>query len=325
MSRGHRARVTTTAEKVDIMSTRTRAGIAAIALVGVFGVSACQADVTVVGGSSGNPSAPTDQGTSDGGSSSAPTSDGGSASSSGPDQKSGPTHKDVDFPKTKPSPGDIDGKVVANDDDRKAVPDTTLPVFAPDDSKADDLGKIPNAEWPDAQQLFSVKELKHVFPDASSISIRNCLPKKDYSTDSLTAHNATCDMMIKMPGDDYSTSKVTVTIQGVGTEDYMLDGFDDYRKIDRKTTKDLKDQKKVFYYKDGAFGTQRYTNSFGTADVVIGNGKAAMEVRLAPSGFSELAGEDHRYDYSSKKESPADKVFREQIMPLLLQLLVQRM
>ncbi len=301
--------------------TRTRAGIAALAVVGVIGVSACQADVTVVG-SGGSTAAPSGQSSPDSG---GDTSASGGDTSSPQPTTTGPTHKKVDFPKAKPSPGDVDPKLVKGDEDRKAVPDPTLPVFAPDASKADDLGKIPNTEWPDAQQLFSVKELKHVFPDASSVSIRNCLPKKDYSTDNLTAHNATCDLSIKMPGDDYSTSKVTVTIQDVGTEKDMLDGFDDYRKIDRKTTKDLKQQGKVFYYKDGSFGTQRYTNSFGTADVVIGNGKVAMEVRLAPSGFYDLAGEDHAYDYSSKKESPADKVFRQQIMPLLLKLLVQRM
>ncbi len=305
------------------MRTRTRAGIAALALTGVVGLSACQADVTVVGGSTGDASAPTGQATQAPQSTDSPQSDDG-GSSSDDAATSSATHHAVDFPKAKPSPGDPKGTVVANDAGRKVVPDTTLPVFAPDPSSADSDGKIPNTQWPDAQDLFSVKELKHVFPDASSIGIRNCLPTKDYSTDSLTAHNATCDIIVKMPGDTYSNSKVTVTIEEVGTQETMLDDFDDYRKISRKTTKKMHDEGRYFYYQDGSFGTQRYTNSFGEAKTIIGNGKTSMEVELDPSGFYDLAGDDD-HDFDVKKESKSEKMFRQQIMPLLLQLLVQRM
>ncbi len=289
----------------------------ALAVAGAIGLSACQADVTVVGGPTGGAAAPTGQATQ------APQGNGSGGASDDGAQQNGATHHPVDFPKTKPSPGDPKGTVVANDAGRKVVPDTTLPVFAPDPSTADDDGEIPNTQWPDAQDLFSVKELKHVFPDASSISIRNCLPTKDYSTDSLTAHNATCDIIIKMPGDTYSNSKVTVTVEGVGTQKAMLDDFDSYRKVSRKTSKKLHDEARYFYYQDGSFGTQRYTNHFGEAKVLIGNGKTSMEVELDPSGFYDLAEDNDEFDVD--KESKSEKIFRQQIMPLLLQLLVQRM
>ncbi|TWP35123.1 hypothetical protein [Leekyejoonella antrihumi] len=290
------------------MKTGTRAGVSALALTSILGLAACQNNVTVVGAPTGG-TGPTSSDT-------APSA-GGDTPSGGGDSGGASKHTTPSFPKAAPSPGDLAGTVVANTAGRKAVPDTTLPLLAPDPANADNHGKIPNTEWPDAQNLFSIKELKQVFPDAESIAIRNCLPAKDYTTDSLTAHNATCDIMVKMPSDDSLTSKVTVTIEDVGKQQDLLSDFDDYRKIDRQTTKKLKDTSNVFYYKDGSFGTERYTHSFGNAEAIVGNGKTAMKVELDPSGFYGLDPND---DYNGSK-----KIFREQIMPLLLQLLVQRM
>lgn len=208
----------------------------------------------------------------------------------------------------KPGQWDSPGVVVANKDGRKLVFDKKLPVYDPPITD----GGVAQSDWPVAGRLLSIKELIGIFPDATKIGFTPDGPTKLTITPSLK-------------GDSNSSSHeqntLTIAITSVGTEDSILNAYDSKRSSDRTvyTEGGGKPSDGHVYYKDGAFRTQRLSIEPDNGDnyiAIIGNGRTAMQLKITYDGFITF------YDLGS---DDSNHVMRQQVMPLILQLLAARM
>lgn len=206
-----------------------------------------------------------------------------------------------------PGKWDSPGVVVANDDGRKLVFDKSLPVYDPPVKD----GGVAQTDWPVAGRLLSMKELIGVFPDATQIAFNPEGPTKLVITPVLSADS----------NPDKYPNTITITINDVGTENTILSAYDSKRASNRTvyTNGDGSPSSGHVYYKDGSFNTQRLSiepDSGDKYDVVIGNGRTAMRLSIKYDGFISF--------YDSGNDDP-EHVMRQQIMPLILQLLAKRM
>ncbi|HWC23257.1 MAG TPA: hypothetical protein VG502_13245 [Flexivirga sp.] len=207
----------------------------------------------------------------------------------------------------KPGQWDSPGVVVANKDGRKLVFDKKLPVYDPPITD----GGVAQSDWPVAGRLLSIKELIGLFPDATKIGFTPDGPTKLVVTPSLKGDSNS---------ENATKNTITIDITSVGTEDSVLTAYDSKRSSDRTVYTDAggKPSSGHTYYKDGAFKTQRLSIEPDDGDtyiVVIGNGRTAMQLKVAYDGFYSLDGDG--FD--------SDTVMQQQIMPLILQLLAARM
>lgn len=208
----------------------------------------------------------------------------------------------------KPGQWDSPGVVVANDAGRKVVLDKSLPVFDPPVTD----GGVAQTDWPEAGRLLSIKELIGVFPDATKIGFTPEGPTKLVITPSLKGDSNSKNV---------TKNKITLTVDSVGTEDSVLAAFDSKRSSDRTvyTQGGGEPSDGHIYYKDGSFKTQRLSvepDNGDKYDVVIGNGRTAMRLSVKYDGFITF------YDMGS---DDSNHTMRQQIMPLILQLLAARM
>ncbi|RNI23213.1 hypothetical protein [Flexivirga caeni] len=239
---------------------------------------------------------------------------GGSGSSATTTATSTAPQPNGPYLKQKPSPGDSPGVVVANKQGRKVVLDKSLPVYDPPVQD----GAVPQADWPVAGRLLSIKELLGVFPDAIQIAFNPEGPTKLVVTPQL-------------PGDSDPKkypNTISITINKVGTESSILAAYDSSRASDRtvQTQSSGKPSSGYIYYDDGAFGTQRLRMTpapFSSSNdsltstylVVIGNGRTAMQLTVSFGGFFSL----------DPSGFGSDKIMQQQVMPLIFQLLAARM
>lgn len=205
-----------------------------------------------------------------------------------------------------PGQWDSPGVVVANTAGRKVVLDNSLPVYDPPVKD----GGVAQNDWPVAGRLLSIKELIGVFPDATQIAFNPQGPTKLVVTPQLSGDSDPK----KYP------NTITITINDVGTENFILAAYDSKRSSDRTvyTAPGGKPNSGHVYYKDGSFNTQRLSiepDDGDKYDVVIGNGRTAMRLSITYDGFLSL--DQNGFD--------SDKVMEQQVMPLILQLLAARM
>ncbi len=204
----------------------------------------------------------------------------------------------------------VPGKVVPNKDGRKAAPDgtkwTSLKLVG---------DEVPDEGWPDAQKLFSKKELDAIFPDAKSMKYMNCNESNYLGTDgNQTAHQTECELVIVMPGDSPNVpSHLNIRMRGFGPKQELLERWDRSMEIYKKL-----DSSRYTFYEDGSFGAARVMTNGITTRVLLANDKIAGEFSFGVIGFFHLTGEQFDYDESKK-------IFGEQIMPLLIQTLAAHM
>lgn len=210
----------------------------------------------------------------------------------------------------KPGQWDSPGVVVANNAGRKLVFDDKLPVYDPPITD----GGVAQSDWPVAGRLLSIKELIGLFPDATKIGFTPDGPTKLVITPSLKGDSNS---------DSHEQNTITINITSVGTEDSVLTAYDGTRSSDRTvhTQSGGKPDDNYIYYKDGSFKTQRLSVAPGddgspTYGIVIGNGRTAMRLSMTYDGFYALDGDK----FGSYKD-----VLRQQIFPLIVQLLAARM
>lgn len=177
--------------------------------------------------------------------------------------------------------GMVPGTMPAASQQRKVVDATRWSFTLASKTNPD----VPTDQWPSADEVLTQAQLQAAIPEASSVSLGDCVKGKSAGT--LTAKNASCTWSVSLKGAGDYTSSITVTIVAIGADKTGSGVTSAWTSVRNKNFGGRASTD--HYFTQGSFGAKgSYYLDNNQASVLVSDGNVAAWINLTFIGFNSL-------------------------------------
>lgn len=150
---------------------------------------------------------------------------------------------------------------------------------------AADDPNVPTSQWPSADSVLSGDQLKAAVPEATSVTLGNCV-KGDNGPDH-TAKNASCTWSLALKDGSGYSNDITVTIVAIGADNTGSGVTSAWTATRNANFANRAATER--YFTQGSFGTKgSYYLDNNRASVLVSDGNIAAWIDLSFRGFNSL-------------------------------------